>query len=115
MEKGGWFTNDSKGAYGVGLWKEINKKLDVLKQYSNFVVGDGRCVCFWEDIWCGMEPLSITFHNIYNMAAAKGGFLADFWNWSGEGGGWNRIFLHSFNDWELDMLSTFWPQFKQRS
>ena len=51
------------------------------------------------------EPLHETFHNIYTMADAKGGFLADFWNWSGEERGvgcWNPIFLRPFNDWKLE-------------
>ena len=61
----------------------------------------------------GKEPLRETFHNIYTMAQAKGCFLADFCNLSGEEGGgggggewggWvsNPIFLRPFNDWELE-------------
>ena len=78
-EGGSWFTKDGRGAHGVGLWKEINKGA-VLKQFSNFSVGDGKRMSFWEDNWCGPEPLSVTFPEIYTKAAAKGSFLADFWD-----------------------------------
>ena len=46
VEEGGWFIKDGRGAYGVDLWKEIKKEPAVLKQYSNFDVGDGRRICF---------------------------------------------------------------------
>ena len=102
VDKGGWFTKNGIGAFGVGLWKDINKEATVLKKFNNFVVGDGKCFRFWKDIWCGTEPLSETFHNIYSMAATKDAYLVDLWVWSREEGGWNPIFLWSFNDWEVD-------------
>ena len=27
VEEGGWFTKEGRGAYGVGLWKDIKKWL----------------------------------------------------------------------------------------
>ena len=86
------------GAYGVGMWKNINKEAAVFKQFCNFAVGDGRRVRFWEDTWFGIEPMSETFPNIYSMANTKGGFLANFF--LGGLGGWNPTFLCSFNDSE---------------
>ena len=55
----------------------INKEGAMLKQFRNFVVGDGKRVCFWKEIWCGMRPLSETFHNIYSVAATKDACLTD--------------------------------------
>ena len=71
----------------MGLWKDINKETTVLKQHNNFVVGDEKRFCFWKDTWCGTEPLSETFHNIYTMTATKDAYLEDLWDWSREEGG----------------------------
>ena len=46
--------------------KKNSKEAVVLKQLSNLVVRNGKHFCFWKDIWYGAEPLSETFHNIYN-------------------------------------------------
>ena len=102
MDKGGWFTKNGRGAFGVGLWKDINKETAMLKQHSYFVAGDGKRFRFWKDTWCGTEPLSETFHNIYTMAATKDAYLEDLWDWSREEGRWNSTFLRSFNDWEIN-------------
>ena len=87
---GGWcsrsFTKVGREAYGMGMWKDINKEATVFKQFCTFAAGDGRWVYFWEDTWNGMKPLSETFPNIYPMADSKGGFLTDFWDWAGERG-----------------------------
>ena len=86
MEEGGWFTKEGRGAYGVGLWKDIKKEVVVLKQFSSFTAGDGRRIHFWEDIWCKSKTLCVTFPNIYTMATTKGGLVADFWYSFGEVG-----------------------------
>ena len=31
VDKRGWFTKNGRGAFGVGLWKEINKEATVLR------------------------------------------------------------------------------------
>ena len=77
VDNGGWFTKNGRGAFGVGLWKDINKEATMLKRFCKFVVGDGRRVCFWKDTWCGTEPLSETFHNIYSVVATKDACLVD--------------------------------------
>ena len=53
MDKGGWFTKNGKGAFGVGLWKDISKEVAVLKQFSNLLVRNGKRFRFLKDIWCG--------------------------------------------------------------
>lgn len=83
VEEGGWFTKDERDAYGVGFWKDTRNEVAVLKQFYIFPAGDCRHVLFWEDIWCGEEPLYVTVPNIYTMATAKWGLVADFWDSSG--------------------------------
>ena len=75
-----------------------------LRELSEFTVGDGRRICFWEDKWCGIEPLGVAFHSLYTMAVSKGAFVAETWDHSEEVGGWNPRFLRDFNDWELELV-----------
>ena len=39
---------------------------------SDFLVGDDKRVRFWEDTWCGQNPLCITFPALYSIANSKG-------------------------------------------
>ena len=45
-------------------------------------------VRFWKDIWCGEEPLSLTFPTLFSLA-----LVADFWDLVGEEGGGPLISL----------------------
>ena len=58
----------------------------MLKQFSKFVVGDGRGIRFWKDTWCGTEPLSETFHNICLMVDTKDAYLIYLGMVHGKGG-----------------------------
>ena len=40
-------------------------------------MGDGKRVRFWESILCELEPLCVTFPNLYTVAGSKGAFVAD--------------------------------------
>ena len=68
---GGWFTPYPRGSYGVGLWKSIAKETDQLKKDCVFKLGDGRKIRFWEDTWCGRQPLCEAFPDLYSIADSK--------------------------------------------
>ena len=51
-EEGGWCSKEVKGAYGVGLWRAIRKDWEIICSRSRFIVGNGRKVKFWKDLWC---------------------------------------------------------------
>ena len=80
MEDGGWFTKNPRGSYGLGLWKEISKELSLLKHDYCFCLGDGRRIRFWEDVWCGKNPLSVTFPSLYLLAKSKGAMAVEIWD-----------------------------------
>ena len=75
-----------------------------MRANSDFLVGDGKRVRFWEDAWCGQNPLCTTFTALYSIANSKGAKVGEVWVSLGEGGGWNPRFGRGFNDWELDMV-----------
>ena len=84
---GGWHTCDIKGAFGVGLWKEIIKEWPFFLQEAAFSIGDGRRVNFWKDVWCGEEALSSMFPSLFNMAIHKDAMEEDMWDCNKEEGG----------------------------
>ena len=104
---GGWCSGDINGGYGVSLWKEIKKEWSQLTQYTYLALGNGRRISFWKDVWCGEEALSIMFPNLFRLTAQKNARVADLWNWNSGEGGWNPIFLRSFNDWEMEEVNRF--------
>ena len=42
------------------------------------------------------------FPNLFRLTAQKNARVADLWDWDSGVGGWNPIFLRSFNDWEME-------------
>ena len=38
---------------------------------SSFVVGNGRGVEFWKDVWCGEMPLCDSFPSLFVIAEPK--------------------------------------------
>ena len=104
---GGWSSGDIKGGFGVGLWKEIRKEWIHLFQNTYFALGDGSRISFWKDAWCGEEALSLTFPNLFRLTAQKNAKAVDLWNRDSGEGGWNPIFLRSFNNWEMEEVDRF--------
>ena len=62
-EDGGWNTNDIRGGYGTGLWKDVIKECDTFSQNTTFSLGNGRRLDFWKDSWCG-ENREIALCNV---------------------------------------------------
>ena len=80
------------------MWKEIKKKWPLLLQNASISLGDGSMISFWKDVWCGEEALSLAFPNLFRLAAQKDATAVELWDRNSEEGGWNPIFLRSFND-----------------
>ena len=63
---------------------------------------------FWEDVWCGENPLRVTFRSsLYLLADSKGAMAAEVWDSTRGEGAWNPNFVRPFNDWELDIVQRF--------
>ena len=106
-EEGGWFTRETRGSFGVGLWKDISKEGNKLKQECYFVLGNDNRVKFWEDIWCGESTLSEMFPSVYALVGTKRAMGANVWDTTSGEGTWKLRFARSFNDWEMDEVENF--------
>ncbi|KAJ9692984.1 hypothetical protein PVL29_011901 [Vitis rotundifolia] len=100
----GWRTKESRGTYGVGVWKEILKEANWCWENLMFKVGKGTRVSFWTDHWCGNTALSLMFPQLFALSVQRNATVKDVWDSSLGQGGWNLIFSRDFNDWELDLI-----------
>ena len=60
-ESRGWRPRDTKGPFGVGLWKEIMKEADWVSENWEFRVGNGTRIIFWFDHWSWNSVLNQAF------------------------------------------------------
>ncbi|RVX03101.1 hypothetical protein CK203_016596 [Vitis vinifera] len=100
----GWRTNEARGAFGVGVWKEILKEANWCWDNIRFKVGKGTRVNFWTDHWCGDEALSRIFPQLFALAVHKNATISEVWDSSLGQGGWNLRFARDSNDWELVVI-----------
>lgn len=49
------------------IWREFFKCKDILSQNTKWVVGDGRTISIWNDIWCGKYKIS----DLTNLSSAS--------------------------------------------
>lgn len=58
--------------------------------------------------------LEVAFPSLYSPARVKEAWVGELWCMDRGGGGWNPIFCHSFNKWELEELECFWAGLERR-
>ncbi|RVW81120.1 hypothetical protein CK203_044688 [Vitis vinifera] len=92
VEEGGWCSREVRGAYGVGVWKAIRKHWENIRSRSRLIVGNGRKVKFWKDLWCEDQALKDAFPNLFKLAVNKDQWVCDAWEEGGEAGSWNPLF-----------------------
>jgi hypothetical protein len=76
----GWTSRMPKGPYGVTLWKYIRLGWDKFYHLIKFEVGYGTKIKFWDDVWCGDEPLKNSFLELYCIAFEKDAYVSDHIN-----------------------------------
>jgi exonuclease III len=106
-QDGGWCSKEVCGTFGVGLWKHIRRGWDMFARNVRFEVGLGSKILFWHDTWCGNQPLKHAYPSLYRIARYKEAWVNDNFGWRNGVVEWNVIFIRSIQDWEMDMISTF--------
>jgi hypothetical protein len=105
--EGGWMSKVPIGPYGVGLWKFIRHRWDKFSRLLKFEVGDGTNIRFWEDVWCGGEPLKDVFPELHRIARVQAAVVADHVHFQGDSVHWEVQFTRLVQDWELESVSLF--------
>ncbi|KAJ9699285.1 hypothetical protein PVL29_008065 [Vitis rotundifolia] len=94
----GWRTNEARGTFGVGVWKEILKEASWCWDNIKFKVGRGTKVKFWTDHWSGNTALSQSFPQLFALAVLRNATVNEVWDSSLGQGGWNLRFSRDSND-----------------
>ena len=78
-------------------WEDFSKN-------TQFVVGMGNRVRFWQDGQCGDQPFQLAFPRLYGIAINKEASIESSLTRLGVGErrSWNVRFIRDFNDWEMD-------------
>lgn len=63
-----------------------------------FKLGNGERIKLWGDIWCGEVMLLEKLPQLYNIAANREGWVANYLEWIGETPIWNVIFTRNLQD-----------------
>ena len=59
----------------VKFWSSFSR-------YIQFQIGDGTRVKFWHDVWCGDNPLSMCFLDLFRISNDKEVYVTDLMQFS---------------------------------
>ena len=107
-EKGDWCANSVPGSNGVSLWKTISSGWSTFSRHIQFQIGDGTRVKFWHDVWCGDNPLSMCFLDLFRISNDKEAYVVVLMLFPNGVLFWDLNFLREIHDRESDSLSVFW-------
>ena len=104
VERGGWCSQLVRGAYGIGVWKEIRKECETFFPNVVFSLVNGRRLRFLKDIWCGEEALCDAFPYLPWLLTKRCWWLM-FGSPQGRRGVGPLAFSKPFNDgkWRLEV------------
>jgi hypothetical protein len=87
--EGDWCTKQVERPFGVGVWKHIRRGWELFSKFIRFEVGDGTRIRFWQDVWCGDQPLKESFPVLFRIARNKEAWVSDHMQIMNEEIHWN--------------------------
>ena len=106
-EWGGWCTQSMSGAYGVCMWKSIRRGWLNFSKFLRYDVGDGTCVKFWANVWCGDSPLKEAFLDLYNISRRRDASVSEVMHYANGRIFWDLQLHRLVNDQESQSLDSF--------
>ncbi len=91
----------------MSLWKYISKGWATFSKFIEFKVGDGTTIRFRSDVWCGAEPLMVSFLELYQITQDKAAFVANHLRVQNGVVHWEMDFIRLPQDWEMKSVSKF--------
>ena len=107
---GGWCTKVGRGLQGCGMWKNIREGAESFFGHVLYVVGEGLCILFWYDLWCGHIPLKDLYPDLFSCALSKDAWISELIIVTSNGGSrsWNIQFHWAPDDWEVERVNAFY-------
>jgi hypothetical protein len=66
------------------VWSDLQKVRHLYTSGRVMLLGDGKCINFWEDPWCGLVPLKERFGDLYEICVQHNKSVAEMaskrWN-----------------------------------
>ena len=106
---GRWTSKLGRRVHGCGLWKGIHVTWEDFSKNTQFVVGIGNRVRFWQDGWCEDQTFQLAFLRLYGIATDKEVSIESSLTMLGVGErrSWDVHFIWDFNNWEMIEGVTF--------
>uniref|UniRef100_A0A0A8YMZ7 Reverse transcriptase zinc-binding domain-containing protein n=1 Tax=Arundo donax TaxID=35708 RepID=A0A0A8YMZ7_ARUDO len=89
----------SKVMGGSQFWKGLHKVKHLFKWGASYIVGNGKCISFWDDIWIGHTPLRVQFTRLYQICSKPKAWVSKCWN----GAEWDIKFRRTFGSTETQL------------
>ena len=106
---GGWTSKLGRGIHECGLLRGIHMDWEDFSKNTQFVVGMGNIVRFWQDGWYGDQPFHLAFLRLYGIVIDREASMEASLTRLGVGErrSWDVCFIREFNDWEMDVGLNF--------
>lgn len=78
---------------------------NILTNEFRIQVGNGSTVLFWEDCWCGNQPLRESYSRLYNISTQQHTLIQDMSFSNGSEWIWSLQWRKCLFQWEDDLLN----------
>ncbi len=99
----GWVREPMVSLFGNMLGKGGSSSVHTL----NSKWGNGTCIRFWFDHWCGDRPLCEMFPIVYCIFRHKDALVADYMVWQSGNPHWDVSLICHLHDWEVNPFQNF--------
>ena len=82
----------------MGVWEAIISEWEELRCRVHFMVGNGRRIKFWKDLWCEELTLKEAFPNLFRLTVNQDGWVVEAWEEGGDLSSWSPCFSRHLND-----------------
>lgn len=91
----GFYNSNPNG--GSQFWKGLHEIKDEFSQGLKYILGDGKKIRFWIDVWIGECPLKITYDNIFKICEQQNATIREIF----DGSNWNLTFRRNYGPREM--------------
>lgn len=105
MDRNGWdFTHGISPNMSL-IWRHIIKIYPLFTPHIRLVVGNGKLIRFWDNVWWADQSLAIAYPWFFRLSSQRNVVIADVISPSLDGHLWTLFFKRDLFDWEVDTLA----------
>lgn len=104
MDDNGWDCSRNLPLHSL-MWKHISQ-IGPFFPLTRFVIGDGKIIKFWTDLWWGDATLCLTYPRLFRITFHKDAVVADILFFNEFGLSWNLSFSKDLYEWEVALVGS---------